>query len=231
MSARPGGGVRSAAVATCVAVAILLGLGSWQLQRRAWKAGILAEIDHAERAAPVPLAGVPGRFAKVVAHGVFRAGSSFYGSEVREDAEGRARIGAHLLQLLDRPAGEAPVVVDRGWVAIPGPVPVAVGPAEVVGYARPAEVAGFLSAEDDPDGKHFYTLNPAAIGAALGAARVAPFTLVALGTPMGDGPVPAAALPRPPNNHLQYAFTWFGLAGALVAVFVVWVRGKRAEGG
>jgi surfeit locus 1 family protein len=31
-------------------------------------------------------------------------------------------------------------------------------------------------------------------------------------------------LPTPPNNHLQYAFTWFGLAGALLAVFVAWAR-------
>ena len=219
--------VRSAAIATFVAVAILLGLGSWQLQRRAWKAGILAEIDHAELSAPVRLTGNPGRFAKVVAQGSLRPGSTFYGSEVRDDAAGRARIGAHLLQVLDRGAGEAPVLVDRGWVAIPGPVPVATGPAEVVGYARPPETPNWLSADDDLDGKHFYTLNPAVIGAALGAADVAPFTLVALGKPVGEGPVPAEALPRPPNNHLQYAFTWFGLAGSLVGVFVVWVRGKR----
>ena len=73
----------------------------------------------------------------------------------------------------------------------------------------------------------FYTLDPRAIGDALGVHNVAPFTLVALGAPAApDGPVPADTLPRPPNNHLQYAFTWFGLAGALAAVFVAWVRGR-----
>ena len=37
-------------------------------------------------------------------------------------------------------------------------------------------------------------------------------------------PDPARHLPRPPNNHLSYAITWYGLAVALLAIFVVWVR-------
>jgi len=223
------GSVRSAAVSTAIAVSILLGLGVWQLRRLEWKAGLLAEIDHAEAAPPVPLVDPPGRFAKVVARGSFRPGTALYGAEVRDVAGGQSRMGAHLLQILDRP-GAAPVLVDRGWVAVPGAVPAAAGPAEVVGYARPAEVSGYLSADDDVTGRHFYTLNPAAIGAALGVGvpGVAPYTLVAIGRAVGDGPIPAEALPRPPNNHLQYAFTWFGLAGALVGVFGVWVRGQLA---
>ena len=37
-------------------------------------------------------------------------------------------------------------------------------------------------------------------------------------------PEPASALPRPPNDHLNYALTWFGLAASLVAVFGAYVR-------
>ena len=68
-------------------------------------------------------------------------------------------------------------------------------------------------------------LDPAAIGASLGLPSVAPFTLVALGqVPRGALPIPARDLPRPPNNHLMYAFTWFGIAGALLAVFAAYCR-------
>jgi surfeit locus 1 family protein len=48
---------------------------------------------------------------------------------------------------------------------------------------------------------------------------------VALGpTPPNGYPDPAKHLPRPPNNHLSYAITWYGLAAALVVIFVVWAR-------
>jgi surfeit locus 1 family protein len=75
----------------------------------------------------------------------------------------------------------------------------------------------------------FYTLNPYTIGHALGAPDAAPFMLVALKNHLGaalpaDAPQPAEALPQPVNNHLQYAFTWFGLGGALIAVYLGWIR-------
>ena len=68
------------------------------------------------------------------------------------------------------------------------------------------------------------TLDPAAIGAALGLASVAPFTLVALGPAPTPPRARRSALPRPPNDHLSYALTWFGLAACLLVVFVVYVR-------
>ncbi len=68
--------------------------------------------------------------------------------------------------------------------------------------------------------RQFYTLDPKAIGAALGVPDPAPFTLVALGPSTAETyPAPAQHLPRPPNNHLSYAITWYGLAVALVVIF------------
>ena len=116
---------------------------------------------------------------------------------------------------------------------------------------------GLFSAPDDVPGRHFYTLDPRAIGAALGLDHVAPFILIALAPPPPQGgapqdgtsgrtpqrcrpreappqggapgaaielPIPAEHLPRPPNNHLAYAITWYGLAGALLVIFIVWAR-------
>jgi surfeit locus 1 family protein len=95
----------------------------------------------------------------------------------------------------------------------------------VTGYVHPGDMPGLFSATDSPATREFYTLNPAAIGAALGLHNVAPFILVALGPTPPDGyPDPAKHLPRPPNNHLSYAITWYGLAAALVVIFVVWTR-------
>jgi surfeit locus 1 family protein len=211
---------------TLVLLAILLMLGFWQLHRLAWKEALLADIAHAEHAPPVPLTdALPSRFARVTASGTLRPGVfALYGDEVR-DVGPAPVMGAQLLQVLDRPA-HRPVLVDLGWVPADTHTQVTPreGVADVTGFARLAEHAGFLSAPDDPAGRRFYTLDPAAIGRALGVPDLAPFTLVAEGPAPITGPIPAESLPTPPNNHLQYALTWFGLAGALLAVFVAWAR-------
>ena len=53
-----------------------------------------------------------------------------------------------------------------------------------------------------------------------------------------ESPVPAGGLPLPgkvvvnlPNNHLQYAITWFGLALGLAGVYAVWVVGRLRRRG
>jgi surfeit locus 1 family protein len=68
-----------------------------------------------------------------------------------------------------------------------------------------------------------------AIGAALGLPGTAPYALVLLG-PAGRLPEPAQTLPRPRNNHLGYAITWYGLALSLIGVFAAfaWRNRKKA---
>ena len=210
-------------------MAILLGLGVWQLQRLQWKTGLLAAIDAAEAGPARPLGPDPGAFVKVYTDGTFRPVAALYGSEVRDTATGPT-IGAFLLQPLDRPDGPT-VLVNRGWVPTNGAVPpVPAAPAHVEGYVRTPDSAGLFSARDDPAGRRFFTLDPAAIGPALGVPGAAPFTLVQLGTPVpGIYPQPATALPRPPNDHLSYAFTWFSLAAvATVISFLQFRRMRRA---
>lgn len=218
--------VRSAAAASFVAIVILISLGAWQVQRLHWKRRLLADIAHAEQAPPVPLTDAPAPFEKVVAQGTWRPPTALYGAQVRTSAEGDV-LGAQLLQVLAR-TGAPPLLVDRGWVPLEGArTAPAAGAASVTGYVRTAEQPTLLSAEDDLAERHFYTLDPGKIGFALGAADVAPFTLVAMGSASPSAPVPATSLPRPPNNHLQYAFTWFGLAAALAGVFSVWTWQRR----
>lgn len=220
--------VWSASIATVVALAILISLGVWQLHRRAWKHAILADITRAEQSPPSPLTGTPPRFTKVVARGVWRPSVALYGVDVRESDDGRSHLGAQRLQILARD-GAPPLLVDQGWVPTEGAAPApAQGPASVEGYVRTPDHPGLLSPEDDLANRHFYTLDPAAIGIALGAPDAAPFTLIAIGRATRDAPIPAQNLPRPPDNHLQYAFTWFGLAAALAGVYAVWVAGKKA---
>jgi surfeit locus 1 family protein len=219
------------ALMTAVMLVILLGLGTWQVRRLAWKEAILAQIAEAEAAPPVPLsaapdAPVPPPFTKVAVTGtLLHTLSALYGADVRDTRAG-PELGALLIEALQRP-GAPPVIVDRGWVPMKptSTVEEPEGIVTIAGYVHLPDTPGLFSAHDDVAGRHFYTLDPGAIGAALGLAHVAPFILIAVGPPSPRGlPIPAAHLPRPPNNHLAYAITWYGLAAALVVIFVIWAR-------
>jgi surfeit locus 1 family protein len=208
-----------------VMLAMLLGLGTWQIHRLHWKLAILAQIARAEAAPAVPLPATPDPFVKVEVTGQLdEALAASYGADVRDTPAGTV-LGTQLIVPLRRREGDT-VLVDLGWVPDKHP-PIAErsGDMTVVGYVHPGDKPGWFSATDNTAARQFYTLDPAAIGAALGLHRVAPFVLIALGpAPPAGYPVPAQHLPRPPNNHLSYAVTWYGLAIALVVIFVVWAR-------
>ena len=212
------------AISTAVMLVLLLGLGTWQVRRLHWKEGLLAQIDRAEAAPPVALPADPPPFAKVAVTGTLRGDlAMLYGDDVRDLPAG-PMMGAQLIEPLERP-GLPPLLVDRGWIPVEhgGPPPEPTGPATVQGFARPGERPGLLSARDDPGGRRFYTLDPPAIGAAIGIPDLAPYVLVAMGPEeKGVLPEPAHALPRPPNNHLGYAITWYGLAAVLLVIFLIW---------
>ena len=205
---------------TLAMVALTTWLGLWQIRRLVWKTALLAEIDRGEAAPPVPLPADPKPFMRVVVSGRLRPMTALYGADVRATPAGPA-MGGQKLQVLERP-GASPVVVDLGWVPETDTTPVE--RAEIVGYVRPAEYPVRFGAADDPGKRRFYALDPVAIGAALGVTGVAPYTVVAMGPERPGTPLPAQALPRPVNNHLSYALTWFGLALSSLAVFGVYAR-------
>lgn len=212
-------------------LAVLLGLGSWQLQRLSWKTALLADLAAAQ-AAPPTAAISPASYAHITATGRFR-----HELEVLLGAEVRGTVlGARLVTPLERD-GAPPLLVERGWVpqdkaGVARPE----GPVTVTGYARPSETAGALAARDSPAQRQFFTFDTMAIGAALGITP-APFglTVVGAGPARSEGgfgaspaphrgalPDPARGFPAPRNPHLGYAITWFGLAIAWVVIFSLW---------
>jgi surfeit locus 1 family protein len=215
------------ALAALPVLAALCALGTWQVRRLHWKSDLLARIEASERAPPAPLGtATPEPFARVVAAGRFdHAREALLGVEVRGTT-----LGAHLLTPLLR-TGQPPLLVDRGWVplerdrALDRPE----GEVAVTGFVREADRRDWLTPADDAPGRRFYLFDPEAIGAAMGlAAPPAPFGLVALASadaPPGRSlPEAARGLPRPNNPHLGYAITWYGLAVALVGVFLAFAR-------
>jgi surfeit locus 1 family protein len=213
-------------LSTVVMLLGLIGLGTWQVYRLHWKEAVLAQIAIAEAAPPIPLTADPAPYTKVTVTGHFRFDrAAQFGAEVRDTRAG-ATMGFHQIVPLETP--DAPsILVDRGWVPQKRETPLddPAGVVTVVGYVRPGDMPHWFSPSDDEATRQFFTLDPQAIGTAIGVPDPAPFILVVLGPSTGEAyPAPAQHLPRPPNNHLSYIITWYGLAVALVIIFSLWVR-------
>ena len=213
-------------------VLLLLGLGTWQVYRLHWKEGILADIAAAESHPPTPLTEHPSAWGRVAVTGRFRYDEAVrFSLDVRDTTTGSV-MGHYQLVPLERD-GAPTLLVNRGWIPeTPGTqVDEPAGPVTVTGYIRQGDKPAWFSPADDVAGRQFYVLDPPAIAKAIGIGPVEPFALVVLGNtlspgPEGHYPEPAADFPRPPNNHLSYAITWYSLAIVLVVMFIIRIRAK-----
>jgi surfeit locus 1 family protein len=217
-------------VSAVVAIAVLVGLGAWQVRRLAWKTALLAKIAALSTAPARPIAEVlgaaaPADFRRVEAHcrpGP-QSGRTLYRYAVRD-----GRIGWRLLAVCHIAAGPWDgVVVDRGLVerlmGATSPSPGAwAAPQAIVGVLRSPGDAPLLGAALMEEGSGFAAwrlldrASLARIAAGAGLARPAPYILaVEHEAPPPAGVTPAALPQDIPNNHLVYALTWFALAAIL----------------
>jgi len=225
--------IRNPAIAAFCLFWVLIGLGVWQIYRLHWKEGILAAIHVAEISPPVAMPANPGRFEKVFVTGRWVAGKAvLYGDEVHDTPAGPIE-GGQLVMPFREDSGQV-ILVDVGWVHETSPTPAAeqAGEVKVVGYVHKPEAPGWFAGADQPSLGLYYTLNPQKMGAAMGFARVAPVALIEMGQMPPPGsplPQPATGLPRPPNNHYEYALTWFGFSIVLVIEFLLFARKRLQE--
>ena len=217
------------------ALAILVGLGVWQLQRLAWKEALIAEVSARAGAAPVApppeaewasLMPESTEYRHVRVSGVYDL--AHQALVFRALANPRGRYGGQGTLVLTplKLADGATIIVNRGFVPLERKDAANVAPpapAEVAGLMRASEPRNLFTPADDPARGAWYTRDPAGIAAAFGLTRVAPFTVDA------DAAPDPAALPEGgetilafPNNHFEYALTWFGLGIALAGVFAAY---------
>jgi surfeit locus 1 family protein len=227
------------AVLALLALAILLGLGTWQLQRRTWKEDLIARIEARARGAPgtiVPEQAWPtwnaetDEFRKVTVTGTFlhQHEAPVYGLAPAE--RGAPVQGVYLFTPL-RLADGAIVFVNRGFVPQELREPAArpqsqpAGEAVVTGLVRAPEERSWFTPADDPARNRWFARDPKAMAEARHLARVAPFYVEADAAPNAGGwPRGGQTRLNLPNNHLQYALTWYGIALTLVGVFAAFAR-------
>lgn len=220
---------------SAVALAILVSLGVWQLQRKAWKEDVLARIEALKTAPPRPVAGLLAAGARGEDVEFSRAVAVCPGLDVAPFVElyalRRGEIGSRLISAC--PVEGAPygvVLVDRGFVpetvsSRPPVDPAARNPVTVTGVLRSPDARTFVTPADRPDQNRFYARDAVAMASALDARKPAPwFLMVETSTNPEWRALDPAPLPNTiTNRHLEYALTWFGLAAALLGVYAAMV--------
>jgi surfeit locus 1 family protein len=226
-------------IVALAAFAILIALGTWQLQRKAWKEGLIADIDRRSAAAPADLPAVAtwptlrqedDEFRRVKLSATLRSGGEAFvytsGSSLRPDIK---TPGYFVFAPARLPDGRV-VVINRGYVGLDRQFPPSTGKLDIVGYLRWPEAHHWLFPNEERSGNIWIQRDHRAMAARNGWGEVGPFYIdQELPVPDGGAPRPGPIRPNLPNNHLQYALTWYGLAAVLAAVFGFWLR-SRGQG-
>ena len=221
-----------------IALAILISLGTWQVERLHWKEGLLADIAARQVAAPVPLADIEAMAASggdIEYRKVTATGRYINNKERHFFATWRGQTGFYVYTPLELADGRA-LLVNRGFVPYENKEPEMrmqgqlTDQQTVTGLAReklPGKPA-WVVPDNDIAKNIFYwkDLDVMAESVGLEKARVIPFFVDADSTPNPAGlPIGGVTQVDLPNDHLQYAFTWYGLAAVLVAVVgISWFR-------
>lgn len=212
-------------VAAAALCALLLALGTWQIQRLAWKKDLIARTEARVAAAPVAAPGPdawPAIQAQPLAFEYRRVrlqGEYMHGDEALVQASTTLGAGFWVLTPL-RQADGSIVLVNRGFVPPERRDPARrqaappTGHVEVTGLLRLSEPGGGFLRDNDPAADRWHSRDVAAIAAARGLPddQVAPYFVDAQATPPGQWPVGGMTVLRFSDNHLVYALTWYALA-------------------
>ncbi|WP_245368820.1 SURF1 family protein [Rhizobium leguminosarum] len=221
-----------------IALAILISLGTWQVERLHWKEGLLADIAARQIAAPVPLADIEAMAAAggdIEYRKVTATGRYINNKERHFFATWRGQTGYYIYTPLELADGRI-LFVNRGFVPFDNKEPEMrmqgqlTDQQTVTGLAReklPGKPS-WVVPDNDVAKNIFYwkDLDVMASSVGLEKADVIPFFVDADSTPNPAGlPIGGVTQVDLPNDHLQYAFTWYGLAAVLIVVVAIsWFR-------
>jgi surfeit locus 1 family protein len=230
-------GPRTTLAMVLVGFAILIALGTWQMERRVWKNDLIATMTARLAATPVPitvlLATQPDQdYSPVSATGTFLHDREMYFAARTY----QGRLGYHVVTPFLLDDGKTAVLIDRGWVPEDRRAPGSraagqiAGQVSITGIARQPPKQGLFTPDNRPDQNMWYWADLAAMGTHAGLPQVVPL-LIEAGPQANPGglPIGGQTYISLPNNHLQYAITWYALALVLAVIYLV-SRRRRSAG-
>ena len=225
-------------LAALLVLGLLLALGTWQVQRKQWKDGLIATIAARATAGPVELK--PDQ--SLVVEGsaqylhVAVAGRFHHDKERYLYAPAPGQLGWHVYTPLEMAPGRF-VWINRGFVPDERRDPATRpegqigGEVRVTGLIRETPKKGTFTPDNDVAHNLWYWPDTAAMTASAFAGsrpEALAFSIDADARPEPPGGLPKGGVTRVelPNRHLEYAITWYGLALTLIGVYLTFAAGR-----
>jgi len=211
--------------------ALCMGLGLWQLERLQWKLELIAQIQRNMHAPAISLAqalklGIEhAQYRRVTARGSLDNTKENY---LYTTGPGGGPV-YHVLTPLLVGSGNA-VMTDRGYIPVslrdPATRSEPNGQLEYVGILRMPDKSGTFTPSPDLHHRVWFTRDVEAMARRDHLRLVAPVILEAVATPGEKWPHGGQTRIDLPNDHLEYALTWFLLAMTLAIVYLTWHRAR-----
>jgi surfeit locus 1 family protein len=224
-------------------------LGTWQIQRRKWKLGVIEELEWRTTAKPVPLplelSEIPNlEYCRVVVRGRFDHSKELhimprapvegtlpeegFSSADRKVHRAHIKTGANIVTAFVVDSDEHPgmrILVNRGWVPRDKIDPATrmagqiEGPIELTGVVRLAEKAQQMVAANNPTSNQWFSRDVDAMAEALGTSPI--FIDADRKSTVPGGPFGGQTLVTLRNEHMSYIITWYSLAAF---TFFMWMK-------
>ena len=218
--------------------AVLIGLGTWQVERLHWKEALLARMNANLSAPPIALGAIlalpndQAQYRRVAITGHFDNAKEAYAFGTDQDG----KPAFHVLTPLILANGRA-LIVDRGIVPQEKrdpktrPAGQREGEQHITGIWRTPDAANLFTPKPDLRKRIWFARDVTAIAHLDDLQLAAPVLVEADATPNPGGlPKGGQTVVTLPNNHLQYAITWYLMALGLLAVYLAYHRQRGRLG-
>ncbi len=217
-------------------IVVMLGLGSWQLQRMAWKEGLIDRLESRMMAPAIPAPGAGADIEEFEFRRVTATGEWLHQFEMpligRPE---KGTVGYHVVTPLRTAEGRV-LLVNRGWIpdgrkdAARRPESQPTGTVTVEGIVRRAGLRNSFTPDNEPGRGMWFYVDVPQMAAFAKAEGVPNYYIDELRRETGPQlPIGADPMIGLRNEHLQYAITWFAMAFGLIVVYVMWHRRTERE--
>lgn len=219
-------------VFTVPAVLLMLGLGIWQLERLQWKEALIAERTERTSAAAIALPGPATDVADLEYYRVLITGEFLHDKEIFLGARSlNGNAGYHVVTPFRLADGRV-LFVDRGWIPLSRKAAETRQAGEVKGAVtldaviRLRGTQNWMVPDNRPDLDFFFWTDLPAMAKLMQLPTAETRFFLDAGPAKNPGGYPIGGQTRIdlPNDHLQYAITWFSLAAALLVIYVIYHR-------
>lgn len=216
---------------TIPALIVLVGLGTWQVERLHWKESLIAERQSRSKG---PAIALPAEIADAAALEFYRVrvtGRFLHDRELYLGARShRGRVGYNVITPMALEDGRT-ILVNRGWVPGERKAPENRAEAQIEaivaleGLLRTGGWKGydFVRPDNRPEENFWFWIDLPAMAAHAGLKRPVTALYVDAGPAENPGGFPIGGQTRIdlPNDHLEYAIIWYALAVALLVIYLL----------